>query len=244
MYLEIIPGKVAVKIYNRLNVNSTHYYSTNTSISFNEVYENHNIICSDLSANKLMILKQIHGNDVVEIDKDRLWNIGEEPKADAHITDVNKIALGILTADCVPVLIASMKKNIIAAAHCGWRSSYNGILTNIKNKIKQKDDSDLIAVIGPSILQSSYEVDEAYYQKFLNQSQENSIFFIRQNTNDKYLFDLPGYIINELNRLDIKLVHHFNEDTYLNPLKYPSHRYSTHLGEKYQGNILSTIIKF
>lgn len=235
--MELIPGKVSIKIYNRNFTKSTHKYLVKQA-SVKEVENNYQVILNDLNADKLRILNQVHGIEIQDGNID--WEIDSEPEADGLIATKSNIVLGIQTADCVPVLIASNDGKVIGAAHCGWKSAIKGILANLKTKMREQSDASLVAVIAPSIQQFSYEVDEIYYQNFINNTVSNDQFFIKK-ADGKFLFDLPAYIKNQLSELNITLIKHFDEDTYSNPEIYPSFRYACHHGFKYMGSILSTI---
>ncbi len=238
MHIDLVKDKVIVKIYNRSFKESSHYYLLKDR-ELEEVQNNHDSVVKDLKASHLCVINQVHG--IVIEDANKTWKIGEEPKADGMITNTHGFVLGIQTADCVPVLIASEDGTIIGGAHCGWKSAAGGILKELANKMRAKTNAKLLAIIGPSIQQKSYEVDDNFYNEFIKNNQENSVFFIKTG-DTKYHFDLPAYVKKQLNDLNITLAYHFNDDTYELPDLYPSHRYSTHCeSQKYKGSILSTI---
>lgn len=237
VHFELIPNKVVVKIYNRNFTKSSHNYLLRHG-TFDEIKQNHDAIVQDLSSKSLRVLDQVHGIDVV--DGNEKWDIGHEPKADGMFCSDGGVVLGIQTADCVPVLVSSIDGEVIGAVHCGWKSAVGGILSVLKVRMRQKTDEKLVAVIGPSIQQKSYEVDSEYYKNIVNKSDSYSQFFIKKN-DEKYLFDLPAFVKKSLHDLDIELVKHFDEDTYSMPDVYPSYRYATHQGGKYKGSILSCI---
>lgn len=194
----------------------------------------------DLGAKDLAIINQVHGIEIADADK--VWEAGKEPEADGMICAKKLRALGVQTADCVPVLLSSKNGEIIGAAHCGWRSAFGGILEVLVKKMRDKGASDLVAAIGPSIQQKSYEVDINFYNNFTEKSPGYSQFFIKTNA-EKYLFDLPAYVKFLLDEQGVELVKHFADDTYTNPELYPSYRYAVHNNfvGGYKGSILSTI---
>ena len=201
----------------------------------------------------------MHGNLVVNLKNP--WEIGNEPEADAFYTSMHGLTLGIQTADCVPVLLASQNSEIIAAIHCGWRSVIDGILEKV---IEQTNHNLSLAAIGPSISALSYEVGEDFYENFINKLPNSKKFFSRKDNENKYdyscesldsadslrsstikfLFDISGLVKDILSDNGVKIVKHFAEDTFSNPNKYPSNRYSVLRNAKYQGSILSSITKF
>jgi YfiH family protein len=241
MHFELVPERVRIKIYNREFKKSTHYYLKRQADE-KEVANNHNHVINDIGAESLCVLEQVHGTSVTDVSKP--WGLGEEPNADGIFTNLNKVALGIQTADCVPVLISSSDGEYIAGLHCGWKSAVGGLIGELKNKLSLKTKQSLIAVICPSIQKYSYEVGEEFYQNFIDKSESYKIFF-EKKSEEKFYFDIADFVKSSLIENSIEVVKHFNEDTFSNPQKYPSHRYSTvnNLG-KYKGSILSVICKY
>lgn len=241
MELEFIKNKVYYKIFDRdfkesdgIYVKHKNYDGTKLAT----ITKNIDNICKKYSAKKLLILKQVHGNKVICGN----YSTTEEPEADASVTTEKNLALSILTADCVPVLFASDCGKIIGAAHCGWKSAKSGIIANVKKQMEEKGATSMKAIIGPSIQQKSYEVDENYYNNFINDKEEYNQFFINAKTKGRYMFDLPAYVCQKLYESEIELIHHIKEDTYTNKEKYPSYRRNCHEGNINQERILSTII--
>lgn len=179
----------------------------------------------------------MHGNQIVNADD----SIIAVPEADGSIATKKNLVLAVQSADCVPVLLASGNGKIIGAAHAGWKGSIN-IISNIVTKMTEKGAKNLIAVIGPAIVQSSYEVDGEYYKAFLSKDINNKQFFINSKRENHYMFDLPAFVELKLKEAGVKNIKNIGEDTYTNPLKYPSRRRSLHLQEPYNENILSTIV--
>ncbi len=244
---ELIPNKVLIKIYAKNFKPSTHYYIKG-EVDELEVALNHNAITKDTNGLSLCVLRQVHGNEVVYVDQ--AWPQGQEPNADGMITDLSNVVLGIQTADCIPILISNHDGSYIGAIHCGWRSLYNGIIERCVDKLTHLSTQPLVAVMGPSITKKTYEVSEEYSNLWISVSKDYSKFFTPLGkASDKsqksgFLCDLPGIAKLLLQKSKIKLVGHFEEDTVLNPSKYPSHRYAciNNIG-KYKGSILSTITK-
>ena len=130
------------------------------------------------------------------------------------ITDKRGIALGILSADCAPILFYDPKKNIIAAAHAGWKGAYKKIVIKIiKNFLKNGSFvKDLQVAIGPCIAQNHYEVKNDFKKKFIKQSPKNIIYF--RATKNKIFFSLRDYIKDQLVNFGIKNIEIIKEDTY------------------------------
>ncbi len=193
----------------------------------------------ELNADELFIMNQVHGNTVVVADN---IDLKKQPEADASITTQKNIALGVLTADCVPVLFASDDGAVIGAAHCGWKSAKSNIITNVRKMMENKGATKIKAIIGPAIAQKSYEVDTKYYNDFVSEGDGIKELFQPSHRENHFMFDLVGFVIKKLQKENIGLVHNMEEDTYSIPEKYPSYRRSFHDGEQYSQNILSTII--
>ena len=141
------------------------------------------------TAKNIFLLHQIHGNQFVYIDKNNIFR--SKPKADAVITNQKNLPIGILTADCVPILICDEKKNFIAAVHAGWRSAYKDIISKVINFMIKKgsDPKNIIAAIGPAISVKNYEVKEDFKRKFIKKYKNNYKFF--KIKHKKLFFDLP-----------------------------------------------------
>lgn len=240
--LVIINNRVYFRIFDRTYKEHTGIYSKHkysSAVKLNEIDKNINNIKSELSAERLIILKQVHGNNIIydyELDDK------ESYEADGVVTTNKKIAISILTADCVPVLLSDIDGSVIGAAHCGWKSATNNIIANISKKMRQKTNSKLVSVIGPCIQQKSYEVDGEYNKNIIKENPINKNLFTQSKNKGKYMFDLPGYVKYKIKDEDIDIVCEINDDTYSMPEKYPSYRRSFHNGTKYTENILSAII--
>ena len=181
-------------------------------------------VCKKISCNKnkLILLNQIHSNKVHLINK--IPN--KKPIGDALITSKNKFALGILTADCAPIFIFDPKKNIIAAIHAGWKGAYKKVVHKTVNELKKKGSNiyDLIAVIGPCISKSKYEVKKDFLIKFLKQSKKNRLFFNFRKK--KIFFSLNRYIESQLKDIGVNNIEIVNKDTYLKNNNFFSYRRS------------------
>ena len=176
------------------------------------ILKNLSIVANKIGFKKknLVLLKQIHSN--------KLFKINKLPKkkliGDGLITNVRKIALGILTADCAPVFIYDKKKNKIGALHAGWRGAFKKIVTKMLDHFIKSGSKieDLIAVVGPCIAQKHYEVKTDFKKKFLKQNNKNIRFFKIKRS--KIYFDLGQYIYNQLVDYGLKNIDLIKKDTY------------------------------
>jgi len=195
----------------------------------------------DLPAEALVTCHQYHSAEVAVIDAGALP--AEPPKVDALVTTSPDLALGIMTADCGPVLFADTMDKVVGAAHAGWRGALGGVLeATMDAMIDQGARADnIIAAIGPMIGPSSYEVGPEFPAPFLEQEAGNGTFFRAAEREGHYLFDLPGYIGARLARLGLGDILRLDGDTYRDPANFFSYRRSTHRGEPDYGRMLSTI---
>ena len=193
-----------------------------------------------ISAANLLSLDQIHSTNVVEI-VDRNWP-EPRPKADAMVSKLPNTGLGIITADCTPVLFCDPASNVIGAAHAGWKGAVNGIVAATVNAMIEigADKSNIRAVVGPCISQTAYEVGQEFLESFIDENPTNAQFFANGMAG-KYQFDLPRFVITKLNQSDIHSVDWLNKCTYTNEVEYFSYRRATHRNEPDYGRQLSVI---
>lgn len=241
MLEELVPNKVYYKIFHKQNSNSTGRYNINRpDANIAEIESNIQIINNEMDANAIKFLNQVHGNNVINSTRE---NSTKREEADGQITTETDLALAISTADCVPILLSTRDGEIIAALHAGWRSAKAGIISKASAMIRSQSNKDILAIIGPSISQESYEVDAEYLESFINEDMEFDKLFRTSNRVSHYLFDLAGFVKTQLKKENIILVKHIEEDTYSMDDKYPSYRRSYHKGKPYNENILSVIVK-
>jgi len=150
---------------------------------------------ADMANARLLSCYQIHGNHVIHATED--WG-SNRPKGDAMITDRPHLVLGILTADCAPILFADEEKSIIGAAHAGWRGALAEIGLATLKKMRTLGAKNIRAAIGPTISQSSYEVGPEFPNPFLAKDKANEKFFAPASKPDHFLFDLPGFLLRQL----------------------------------------------
>ena len=162
------------------------------------------------SQKKLILLNQIHSNKIYYIKEKRKKKL----IGDGIITENKSLAIGILTADCCPILFFDPVKNIIGAAHAGWRGAYKKIGKKMILKLLNKGTklNDIHVAIGPTILQKNYEVKKDFKLRFLKQDLSNRIFFkIKQK---KLYFDLSGYISTQMKNIGVKNIEIIKKDTF------------------------------
>ena len=223
------------------------YKSLNCGIGSSDakknVKNNLKIVCKkiDCFSNKLILLNQIHSNKFYFINENFKFN-KKRLKGDALITNVKKIAIGILTADCVPILIYDKKLKIISAIHAGWKSVYKGIIKKVIKFLINNGSSakNLIAVIGPGISQKNYEIQKDFKDKFLKKDKQNKIFF--KLVKNKTYFGLNNYIYSQLKKLGIKNLEKINKDTFEPKNNFFSARRSIHNKENDYGRNISVIM--
>lgn len=197
----------------------------------------------DVPVHCLATVHQQHTATVAVIGAD--WAPGQPPVvADAMVTDRSGIALGILTADCAPVLLADRKANVIAAVHAGWRGALGGILGNTVQAMVAlgAKTSRIAAAVGPCIAQRSYEVGPEFPAPFLGQDPDNHFFFIASSREGRYFFDLPGYVARTLAKASVSEVARTPCDTFREESRFFSYRRAMLKGESDYGRNLSAIV--
>ncbi len=190
----------------------------------------------------LCFAEQIHGNTALFIDKP--YDLKTPPKADALITNVQGLIMGVQTADCVPILLYDPTAPLVAALHGGWKGALSGIIENTIKLMLQRGSKreNLVALIGPCIAQESYEADEDFYQTFRKKNHNWSSFFKQGNHEGKFFFDLEGFVKQKLQEESIQAIHTLAQDTYKNANLFFSCRRSFHTGEPTFGNQASCIM--
>lgn len=188
----------------------------------------------------IVSLYQIHSADVVTVDDD--WG-NDRPKADAMVTKHSGLILGILTADCTPVIFADEKHGIIGAAHAGWKGALGGVLENTICAMEALGATreTIHAAVGPTIHQPSYEVGTDFRSRFLNVDSSFGQFFSSGQDADHLQFNLPGFVNSQLKRSSIKSIWHANVDTYTSDNHF-SYRRTTHKNEPDYGRQLSAVM--
>jgi polyphenol oxidase len=194
-----------------------------------------------LGPDKLVTCHQVHSPDVVIVEKP--WPQGERPRADGMVTRQKGLALGILTADCGPVLFADAEAGIVGAAHAGWRGAVTGVVeATIAAMVKEGAKLDRIrAAIGPCIGFDSYEVGPEFPAPFLTQSAGNAVFFKPSPRAGHHLFDLAAYVRSRLAAAGVTRIGASGGDTAAEATRFFSWRRTWLAGEKHFGHQLSAI---
>ena len=190
---------------------------------------------------KLILMNQTHSNKVEFIEKE---DNSKRIEADAMLTQNDKVALCVLTADCAPILIYEKDKKIIGCIHAGWKGAFNGVIDNTLKKLNEIGGNikQVVVCIGPCISQKSYEVKEDFYSVFRKKSKENDSFFIK-NKKNSFNFDLRSFVIKKFNDYGVTQIDNINLDSFAMKNEYFSHRRAKKLGEDDYGRCISVIKK-
>lgn len=186
---------------------------------------------------------QVHSPDVVVVDAAWDDSATDRPVADAVVTATPGVVLGIVTADCGPVLLADLEAGVVGAAHAGWRGAVEGVLDNTIAAMEGLGArrGNVAAVLGPTIAQPSYEVDAPFRARF---AAEDERFFVpapEREGQARWHFDLPGYIAARLERAGIGNFADCRRDTFSHVARYHSHRRATQAREANYGRQISMI---
>ena len=189
---------------------------------------------------RLATVYQVHSNAARYVAEP--WPQEERPKADAMVTDRRGLLLGILTADCAPVLLADSEAGVIGAAHAGWRGALAGITDSAIAAMEEigATRERIVAAVGPCIAYPSYEVGKDFRDPFLADDPANRRFFTTMGSGAVH-FDLQCYVRHRLIAAGIDEVETIHLDTYSNPDRFFSYRRATHLGELDYGRQISLI---
>jgi YfiH family protein len=193
-----------------------------------------------LAADRLRTVYQVHGTNV--------WTVsdggGPAPKqADAMVTRMRGVGLGILTADCAPVLFADRAAGVVGAAHAGWKGAVSGVLaaTVAAMEALGARRGDIMAAVGPCIAQASYEVGPEFPRPFLDEDRANEAHFANGRRDGRFQFDLEGYVAERLARLGLADVSLTRADTCAEEDRYFSYRRTCLRGERDYGRQISVI---
>lgn len=197
-------------------------------------------IAAVLPGAELASVHQVHSAEAVIVE--RAWPQDARPRADAMATDRPGILLGILTADCAPVLLADAQSGVVGAAHAGWRGALGGVTDAVVARMEELGArrERIAAAIGPCIGRDSYEVDAAFRAEFLKDTGDNERFFSAGSAG-KLQFDLQAYVRDRLGSAGIAKVDALSLDTYADPERFFSYRRATHRGEASYGRQISMI---
>lgn len=191
-------------------------------------------------ADALVTLYQVHSPTVVEVAQP--WGAGGAPKADAMVTRSPDVVLGILTADCAPVLLADAAARVVGAAHAGWRGALSGIVEATVSAMVAlgADRGRIVAAVGPCIAQDSYEVGPEFPGRFTAEDAASAGFFVAAERPGHFRFDLRGYVAARLARAGVRQATSIAADT-ASDADYFSYRRACLNGEPDYGRGLSAI---
>ncbi|HEX9752971.1 MAG TPA: peptidoglycan editing factor PgeF [Methyloceanibacter sp.] len=191
---------------------------------------------------RLITVFQKHSADAVVTDKP--WKEGKIPEADAIVTAKPGLAIGVLTADCAPVLFCDGAAGVIGAAHAGWRGALSGIVEATVEAMRKLGarPEHITAVIGPTISQDAYEVGADFVERFLADEPESAAFFLTDEGSGEPHFDLPAYVGERLARAGVGSIADLGFCTYCEETRLFSYRRSQHHGEEDYGRQISAIL--
>lgn len=231
-------GGVSSGLYDSLNI------GLGSDDKREDVIENRRRIAEKLSvaADHLVSPHQIHSADVIAVEGP--WADKADRRADALVTDRKGVALGVATADCGPVLFADAEAGVIGAAHSGWKGALGGILQNTLSAMEtlgaRRDR--IVAVLGPTISQTAYEVGPEFKARFAESVPAYASYFVPSDTPDHHRFDLPSFIIDRLSDAGVRIAANLGHCTYGDEERFYSYRRTTHRNEPDYGRLMSAIV--
>jgi polyphenol oxidase len=192
----------------------------------------------EVAPEALVTVHQVHSSEAIRVT----GPMAGRPQADAMVTATPGVLLGVLTADCQPVLFHDPKARVIGATHAGWRGALDGVLESTLDAMESlgAHRADIVAVIGPSISQAAYEVGPELFDRFRDEDSDNARFFAN-GQGDRMLFDLPGFGLHRLRHAGVAQAEWTGHCTYRDPERFYSFRRTTHAGEADYGRLISTI---
>ena len=247
---DIENSDIKIRFYSKQGgVSKGQYASLNSGFGSDDleenIIENRRLVADNIGIlpENLLSVSQYHSADIVDVKEG--WARKQGPKADGMVTNQANIGLGILTADCGPILFADAKNAIIGAVHSGWRGTVAGISEKMIEKMLEKgaERASIKAFLGPMIAQASYEVGEDVRQQVIAHNALNADLFIKNSDEGKYLFNLPGLITRRLETTNISHIEDVAKDTYADADDYFSYRRNTHNNIKDYGRNISVITK-
>lgn len=190
-----------------------------------------------LPGGQLVRVKQVHSAKVVTVDKP--FPEDQRPEVDAIVTETPGLVLGIVTADCAPVLFADPAAGVVGAAHAGWRGAHHGVLEGTVRHMEAlgAKRENIAAAIGPTIAEQNYEVGWDFCKLFEDRHQR----FFRRGRPGKWHFDLPAYVSWRLESMKLGGIEDLGLDTYADDARFHSYRRATHRGEPTDGRQTSLI---
>jgi YfiH family protein len=224
------------------------YESLNSGVGSNDapenVAENRARMAASLGVapERFLTAHQVHSPTVVVAEGP--WSGAERPRADAIVTRVPGLAIGVSTADCGPVLLADPTARVIGAAHAGWRGALTGVIeaTIAAMETLGARRSRIAAAAGPMIRQPNYEVGQDLLDRFVAADADSARFFIPAQRPGHAMFDLAGYVVSRLERASIGEIEDVGFCTYADPARFYSYRRATHRAEPDYGRHVNAIV--
>jgi hypothetical protein len=206
------------------------------------VGENRGRVAAHLAAREIVSAHQVHGTNAVIVRK--AWPAAERPRADALVTDTPGIAVGVLTADCAPVLFADARAGVVGAAHAGWRGALDGICEATIAAMEELGASraDIRAAVGPCIGTQAYQVGADFRLQFLDQDPASERFFTPPDASGRPHFDLSAYLVSRLEALGLAAAGANAACTFANAERFFSYRRSRVKNEGDYGRQISAIV--
>jgi YfiH family protein len=229
-------GGVSTSIFDSLNC------GPGSGDDLAKVAENRSRVSKALGGGALVTLHQIHSPNVVTVTE--TWDMGKGPQADAMVTAQANIALGILTADCAPILFADAEARVIAAAHAGWKGAISGAIESTIDAMEKlgADRARIAAAIGPCISQANYEVGPEFRECFVHADPANARFFVSAEAQNHFRFDLEGFAAARLAAAGVRDAVALSACTYARERDFFSFRRATHRKESAYGRQISAIM--
>jgi YfiH family protein len=228
-------GGISDGIYRGLNV------GLGSNDDKEKVQENRRRVASwfELPVTRLATVHQVHSPDVVIVDRDY---DGSRPAADAMVTAAPGIALGVLAADCGPILFADPENGVVGAAHAGWKGALAGVLENTIDAMVRLGAKRevIVACLGPSISQASYEVGPEFVERFVTQDPSYQRYFVSSGKPGHAMFDLPALTLDRLRAAGVR-AESLGLCTYPDTERFFSYRRTTHKREPDYGRQISAI---
>ena len=231
-------GGVSTGIYAGLNC------GLGSKDDSDHVTQNRARVAHHLGASTPLVVTPYQIHSAVALSVEAPFPAGELPRADALVTKTPGLAIGILTADCGPVLLADPIARVVAAAHAGWRGAVGGILEATISRMEElgANRNRINAALGPTITQPNYEVGDDFKADFIARDPDYSRFFTNPAGASKPHFDLPGFIESRLQQLEIAEIDANPPCTYENESNFFSFRRSTHRSEPDYGRQIAAIL--
>ena len=224
------------------------YASRNVGLGSNDdrdkVLENRKRIADALGAgpDRLATPYQIHSADVITLAEP--FSGTDDRKADALVTNRKGLAIGVLTADCGPVLFADAEAGVVGAAHAGWKGAISGVLENTVKAMEAHGArrDRIVAILGPTISQKAYEVGPEFQARFVETDAAHAHFFAPSEKAGHFMFNLPAFIQRQLEASGVSIAGDVGLCTYGDEERFFSYRRTTHRNEPDYGRQISAIM--